>query len=186
MVIALTADRAAPTAQVAAHDLVDDVAHLGELGAQVVVHVDEVLRHRELGGDRRPPAPPGRAARVGRAARLVPRQDAGQPGAVVGVGGPAGTAGGRSDAGSAGAQARWAGRHRRHVIRAPRRSRSLDEVAHRGGDLLAEAAHVVGVVGAEDVGGHALVEGQRGELLGPLRGTAAQEPPPEPKDPETL
>ena len=42
------------------------------------------------------------------------------------------------------------------------------EVADRGGDLLAEAAHVVGVVGAEDVGRHALLEGERRELLGPV------------------
>ena len=70
--------------EVAAHHLVDDVAQLGELAAQVVVHVDEVLRRRELLGVVRRLLVGARSHRIGGSGRLVPGQHPGEPGAVVG------------------------------------------------------------------------------------------------------
>ena len=61
-----------------------------------------------------------------------------------------------------------------------------DQVTHQGCHLLTEPAHVVGVVGAQDVGGHPLLEGEPGELLGPVRGSTAQEAAPRPERPRDV
>ena len=54
----------------------------------------------------------------------------------------------------------------------------VDEVADGGGDLLGEAAQLVGVVGAEDERAHAVLEGERGEALGPSAGRPCRNPTP--------
>ena len=50
----------------------------------------------------------------------------------------------------------------------------VHQVADPGCDVLAEPAHVVDVVGAEDERAHAVVEGQRRQLLGPVLGGPRQ------------
>ena len=151
-------------------NLPDEVAQTGELGPQVVVHVDEVLRRRLLlrgvvepgwHGKRRPRA-------------LVPRRLVTEPRPVVRCGvdieprvalrcrgarrhDVAGRRGGRRGLG--GGTAASAGVH---------------EVPDTGCHLLAEPAHVVHVVAAEDERAHSLVESQLGQLFGPVLGSARE------------
>ncbi len=161
--------------EVPAHHLLDDVAHLGQLGAQVVVHVLEVLRHGELGRSVGRLLTRVRTHRIRRPAPLVPRQDAGQPGPVVGRRRDNRPTSFRSACDSGDSQAASlhaaAPKPRKETARHPRRRPDAvggrgatlafrgHEVAHQRRHLLAEAAHVVGVVGRQDVGRHALARG---------------------------
>ena len=77
IVIALIGRPRRTDREVSAHDLVDDVAHLRQLGPQVVVDVDEVLRGRELVRRVAFLRSGIRPQRVRRAGRLVPRQGRG-------------------------------------------------------------------------------------------------------------
>ena len=128
-------------------DLLDEVAQLGELGAQA-------RRGRRSGAGRRP------------ARRAVVRDRV--------AGGPAGRV---SRPTRAPAQARRRGSGRRRAARRLGRDRAgggparasarlRDQLAHGGRHLLGEAPQVVGGGDREDVGAHAGRQRQLGELLG--------------------
>ena len=172
--------------EVAPHHLLDDVAHLGQLGPQVVVHVLEVLRHRQLGRSVGRLLDRVGAHRVGRSTRLVPRQDAGQPGAVVGRRRDDGSARRGSDCGR-GVLAQSASRRARVANQREATSRHPSRVPSPGAHARWRRGRAPSVrpprrIGArrprrrcQDVGGHPLLEGELRELLGPVGRPPAQE-----------
>ena len=168
IVIVLISERARPTSRRAGRDLVDELVQLPELAAQVVVHVDEVLRAGLL--LRRVEAVGVRGRVAGRVLsshgcvglRRVPSSGVGadgeRPRRCIGTAGPAARA------------SPWRG-----PIRSPRGG--VDELAHRRGDVLAEVADRVRIVGAQDERAHAVGEGELGQLLGPVAGRPDQAGP---------
>ena len=156
---------------VAGLELGDHLAQALQLGAQAVVHVDQVLAGGLLVGR---VAGAGLRARPLGPVRLVPDRLARPrrvPSSGVGV-----TANGWAPSGAAGAAAHAAPRAPPRPRGSPRSRSTSSRTA--GATSSANSAHRLVVLHGQDVRAHALLQGQLGQLLGPVGRAALQEAAP--------